>query len=357
MYSTNSNYFKTHDRYLFQGQEMDDEVKGDGNSVNFSFRMHDPRLGRFFAIDPLVAKYPYYTPYSFSGNKVLVFIELEGKEESTTTNCSQVLEGFPNSWISPNPKGFLLIYSGNTINVFNQETGEPTKLASNWESEDMQTLNDYTNKCNLSNTNFDMIVASSLNKMISTLDAYQTQLNVDKLKMIIYIAHGNQDGIFFNSCTPNPENPNAGCNEILSKQLSIASFNSTSEYSNEAKMFSKMVSTIDDGGVLLIISCRISEQTDDYIKQILLNPKVDNITVYASKDRTQSSPDIFNNLPLTARNKPENGWVKYTKSLIPFYNPQTNSISLIPVVNTENISNSISVNGQGQISTGKINQN
>ncbi|CAG5081280.1 hypothetical protein [Parvicella tangerina] len=43
--------------------------------------MHDPRLGRFFAVDPLTAKYPHYTPYSFSGNKVIAFIELEGMEE------------------------------------------------------------------------------------------------------------------------------------------------------------------------------------------------------------------------------------------------------------------------------------
>ena len=47
MFRTNSNYFKTHDRYLFQGQAKDNEVKGDGNSVNISFRMHDPRLGRW----------------------------------------------------------------------------------------------------------------------------------------------------------------------------------------------------------------------------------------------------------------------------------------------------------------------
>ena len=39
-------------RMGFQGQEMDDEIKGDGNSVNYTYRMHDPRLGRFFAIDP-----------------------------------------------------------------------------------------------------------------------------------------------------------------------------------------------------------------------------------------------------------------------------------------------------------------
>ena len=43
--------------------------------------MHDPRVGRFFATDPLEKKYPWYTPYSFSGNKVIAFVELEGMEE------------------------------------------------------------------------------------------------------------------------------------------------------------------------------------------------------------------------------------------------------------------------------------
>ena len=39
-------------RYGFQGQEKDDEIKGEGNSVNYKYRMHDPRIGRFFAVDP-----------------------------------------------------------------------------------------------------------------------------------------------------------------------------------------------------------------------------------------------------------------------------------------------------------------
>lgn len=46
--------------------------------------MHDPRVGRFFAIDPLASKYPWYSPYSFSGNKVIQFVELEGLEEGKT---------------------------------------------------------------------------------------------------------------------------------------------------------------------------------------------------------------------------------------------------------------------------------
>ncbi len=68
-------------RYGFQGQEKDDELKGEGNSLNYTFRMHDPRVGRFFAVDPLTKEYPWYTPYSFSGNKVIHAVELEGLEE------------------------------------------------------------------------------------------------------------------------------------------------------------------------------------------------------------------------------------------------------------------------------------
>jgi RHS repeat-associated protein len=67
-------------RYGFQGQERDDEVKGEGNSYNYTFRMHDPRLGRFFAEDPLAPKYPWYTPYQVAGNSVIMSSELEGLE-------------------------------------------------------------------------------------------------------------------------------------------------------------------------------------------------------------------------------------------------------------------------------------
>jgi RHS repeat-associated protein len=67
-------------RYGFQGQEKDDEIKGAGNSLNYTFRMHDPRIGRFFAIDPLAPKYPHNSPYAFSENKVIAWVELEGLE-------------------------------------------------------------------------------------------------------------------------------------------------------------------------------------------------------------------------------------------------------------------------------------
>jgi RHS repeat-associated protein len=68
-------------RYGFQGQEKDDEWKGSGNSINYKYRMHDPRLGRFLSLDPLAPDYPHNSPYAFSENRVIDAVELEGLEK------------------------------------------------------------------------------------------------------------------------------------------------------------------------------------------------------------------------------------------------------------------------------------
>jgi RHS repeat-associated protein len=75
------NYNSGSYRHLFQGQEHDDEINGGvGTSYAFEYRIHDPRIGRFLSIDPLAAKYPFWTPYAFSGNRVIDAYELEGLE-------------------------------------------------------------------------------------------------------------------------------------------------------------------------------------------------------------------------------------------------------------------------------------
>ncbi|MBI1835686.1 MAG: hypothetical protein HYR91_00320, partial [Flavobacteriia bacterium] len=62
------------------------EIKGEGNSVNYEYRMHDPRVGRFFAVDPLAKKYPHNGPYNFSENCVINAIELEELESLIIIN-------------------------------------------------------------------------------------------------------------------------------------------------------------------------------------------------------------------------------------------------------------------------------
>ena len=73
--------FSNEYRYGFQGQEKDDEIKeGDGNSLNYKYRMHDPRIGRFFAVDPLSDEFSWNSPYAFAENMLGLGVELEGKE-------------------------------------------------------------------------------------------------------------------------------------------------------------------------------------------------------------------------------------------------------------------------------------
>lgn len=76
-------------RFGFQGQEQDDEVKGGGNTVNYTYRMHDVRLGRFFAVDPISYRFPYYSSYAFSSNTPIMAVELEGLETSVRVNFSE----------------------------------------------------------------------------------------------------------------------------------------------------------------------------------------------------------------------------------------------------------------------------
>ena len=75
------NYSSGSYRYLFQGQEHDDEINGAvGTSYAFEYRIHDPRIGRFLSIDPLVKDYPWNSPYAFSENRVIDGVDFEGSE-------------------------------------------------------------------------------------------------------------------------------------------------------------------------------------------------------------------------------------------------------------------------------------
>ena len=87
----NRNYQSPEYRYGFQGQEKDDEIKGPGNSLNYTFRMHDPRVGRFLSLDPLSKKYPWNSSYAFSENRVIDGVELEGLEFTISTTYKKVL--------------------------------------------------------------------------------------------------------------------------------------------------------------------------------------------------------------------------------------------------------------------------
>lgn len=67
-------------RFGFNGKPNDDEVSGEGNTVDYGFRVSDTRIGRFFSIDPLFKSYPELTTYQFASNSPIVGIDIDGLE-------------------------------------------------------------------------------------------------------------------------------------------------------------------------------------------------------------------------------------------------------------------------------------
>ncbi len=65
-------------KYKFQGQERQDELGLNWDS--FKWRNYDYAIGRFMNIDPLTEEYHTWSPYVFSGNRVIDARELEGLE-------------------------------------------------------------------------------------------------------------------------------------------------------------------------------------------------------------------------------------------------------------------------------------
>jgi RHS repeat-associated protein len=71
-------------RYGFNGQEKDDEVKGEGNSLDFGARINDPRIGKWLSVDPWASRYPWQSPYVSMDNTPIVKIDPTGNGTEST---------------------------------------------------------------------------------------------------------------------------------------------------------------------------------------------------------------------------------------------------------------------------------
>ncbi|SFE91077.1 RHS repeat-associated core domain-containing protein [Chitinophaga sp. CF118] len=85
-------------RYGFNGKENDNEVKGEGNQVNFEARAYDPRLGKFLSIDPLTKNYPNNSPYIFAANNPITLVDALGMWPDWPTWLSWPDHAPSNTW-------------------------------------------------------------------------------------------------------------------------------------------------------------------------------------------------------------------------------------------------------------------
>jgi YD repeat-containing protein len=88
-------------RYGFQNQEVDKELWS--GAISFEYRVEDPRLVRFFSVDPLAANYPHNSPYAFAENRLIDGVELEGLEWEPTKDKKDNITGY--NWVGYNDDG------------------------------------------------------------------------------------------------------------------------------------------------------------------------------------------------------------------------------------------------------------
>ncbi len=65
-------------KYGFNGKEKDEEVKGEGNSLDFGDRIFDSRLGRWLGIDKKHTEYVSISTYAFSMNSPIQLKDIDG---------------------------------------------------------------------------------------------------------------------------------------------------------------------------------------------------------------------------------------------------------------------------------------
>lgn len=67
-------------RFGYNGKKKMDEIYGKGNALDFGARILDTRVGRFLSLDPKQAKYPGLSPYHFTANNPISFVDKDGKD-------------------------------------------------------------------------------------------------------------------------------------------------------------------------------------------------------------------------------------------------------------------------------------
>jgi RHS repeat-associated protein len=73
--------------------EKDNELKGEGNSLDFGARLYDSRIGRWMIVDPMFKKQPQWSTYKAFFNNPIIYVDPEGETEFLVVSYTNTQTG------------------------------------------------------------------------------------------------------------------------------------------------------------------------------------------------------------------------------------------------------------------------
>jgi RHS repeat-associated protein len=282
-------------RYGFNGKEFDSEWKGEGNSYDYGFRVHDARLGRFLSVDPLAPEYPWYTPYQFAGNSPIRFLDLDGLEILDMGNA--------------NGKGNIIILLNGHINSFNHDK--------------------------MKNENWDFAQIRTLESSNDFVEKYKKRHQIDGINTVIIFSHGLDDlgdtGIWIGDLHDVPEGDHYWNLNRLVSYRDVMNCRGKSENPDDPRsgqvidQLMKLVENIEDGGSLIFEACYGGRHGDSQLSfayqlsHLIIEDHDKNIEIYFNIDLSErggaGKNEAFHirwNSGITALEDFDHGWIKYS---------------------------------------------
>jgi|GEM_PF-2071576 len=127
-------------RFGFNGMEKDDEVKGNGNSLDFGARIYDPRIGRWLSTDSHESEFPSLSTYNFANNAPIFYVDADGnvfvtyievkRKNETTGELEKV--------------NYKVVFDGSntTMQAYDKKSGEATGDVLNYTTGTSQFVDD-----------------------------------------------------------------------------------------------------------------------------------------------------------------------------------------------------------------------
>jgi len=85
------NVLEQENRFLYNGKELQSDL--DLDWYDYGARMYDPSIGRFMTIDPIAELYNSYSPFSYSINNPIRFIDFNGEGPEDRVKSARSMTG------------------------------------------------------------------------------------------------------------------------------------------------------------------------------------------------------------------------------------------------------------------------